>query len=193
MAKRTPSKRKTRRRAQSKGEPVVRTVAVSQLKPAPYNPRKISKQARAGLASSMKRFGVVQQPVWNRRTGHVVGGNQRLELLAETGVKEIEVVVVDLPLIEEKALNVALNDRHLQGDFTDDIQSLVAEIREGIDDLPDELNFDKLVANITEAAGGEDEIAETYAVMVECKNERQQQKLFKRLEGEGFSCRLLTS
>ncbi|MFQ5609401.1 MAG: ParB N-terminal domain-containing protein [Woeseiaceae bacterium] len=166
---------------------------MSQLKPAPYNPRKISKQARAGLASSMKRFGVVQQPVWNRRTGHVVGGNQRLELLAETGVKEIEVVVVDLPLIEEKALNVALNDRHLQGDFTDDIQSLVAEIREGIDDLPDELNFDKLVANITEAAGGEDEIAETYAVMVECKNERQQQKLFKRLEGEGFSCRLLTS
>lgn len=47
--------------------------------------------------------------IWNERTGHVVGGHQRLEVMKEMGATEVEVSVVDLPEDKEKALNVALN------------------------------------------------------------------------------------
>jgi DNA modification methylase len=55
------------------GQAVVRTVPLAELKGAPYNPRAISPQALAGLKASIKRFGLVQPIVRNRRTGFIVG------------------------------------------------------------------------------------------------------------------------
>ncbi len=45
----------------------------------------------------------------NRRTGHVVGGHQRLTVLRDLGHAEVDVLYVDLPLDREKTLNIALN------------------------------------------------------------------------------------
>ena len=53
--------------------------------------------------------------VWNRRTGFVVGGHQRLKVLLDMGETEIDCVVVDLEPAKEKALNLALN--RIQGDW----------------------------------------------------------------------------
>lgn len=61
------------------------------------------------LKSSMERWGVVQPLVWNRRSGNLVGGHQRLKLLVADGHEDVEVSVVDLPPSEEMALNIALN------------------------------------------------------------------------------------
>jgi hypothetical protein len=47
--------------------------------------------------------------VWNRRTGNLVGGHQRLKVLLAQGQTEVEVSVVDLSPEKEKALNLALN------------------------------------------------------------------------------------
>ena len=88
---------------------------IADLEPAPYNPRQISEEALAGLGTSVDRFGLVEPVVWNRRTGHVVGGHQRLKVLQARGVTETDVVVVDLPEGEEKALNVALNSPRIAG------------------------------------------------------------------------------
>ncbi len=52
---------------------------------------------------------MVEPLVWNKRTGNLVGGHQRLKILKEMGVKDIEVSVVDLDDAKEKALNLALN------------------------------------------------------------------------------------
>jgi ParB-like chromosome segregation protein Spo0J len=70
---------------------------LSELIPAPYNPRAISPEALAGLRGSVERFGLVEPVVWNRRTGRVVGGHQRLKVLQQMGETETQVVVVDLP------------------------------------------------------------------------------------------------
>jgi len=67
------------------------------------------------LARSLREFDLVQPLVWNQRTGHVVGGHQRLEILKAQGVAEVDVVVVDLPLSKEKALNIALNNQRVGG------------------------------------------------------------------------------
>lgn len=83
----------------------------------------------AGLAKSMERFGNVQPIVWNRRSGYVVGGHQRLKVLKTKKVTATEVVVVDLPDADERALNVALNNPNIAGEFTLDLQGLLEAIR----------------------------------------------------------------
>lgn len=93
---------------------------VSELMPADYNPRDITEKALTGLGNSIERFGVVQPVVWNRRTGNVVGGHQRLKVLIANGETETDVVVVDFDANEEMALNLALNNPAIQGDFVSD-------------------------------------------------------------------------
>lgn len=115
----------------------VRRIAVEELHPAPYNPRvtlQPGDRAYERLERSLAEFDLVQPLVWNRRTGHVVGGHQRLEILRRRGAHEIECVVVDLPLEREKALNVALNNSAVAGDW--DPGKLV-DLLEELQSLPD--------------------------------------------------------
>lgn len=96
---------------------VIEIVPLSQLKPADYNPRTISEAAFAGLRESIARFGLVQPIVWNRTTGNVVSGHQRLKALLLSGESETTVVVVELPESEEKLLNIAQNADSIRGEF----------------------------------------------------------------------------
>ncbi len=96
------------------------TLPIDQLRPAPYNPRVVlsPKDPRyRKLRRSLQEFGLVEPLVWNRRTGHVVGGHQRLRILRELGHTEVPVAVVDLPPEAEKALNLVLNNREAQADW----------------------------------------------------------------------------
>jgi DNA modification methylase len=90
----------------------IRRISVSTIKPAEYNPRVTLKPGDAeyeSLKASMTDFGCVEVLVWNQRTGNLVSGHQRLSILIEQGVEEVEVSVVDLTIEREKALNLALN------------------------------------------------------------------------------------
>ena len=90
----------------------IQNISVSRINPAPYNPRvdlKPGDPEYEKLSRSMGEFGCVQPPVWNKRTGNLVGGHQRLKVLLQHGAKNVQVVVVDLDLAQEKALNLALN------------------------------------------------------------------------------------
>lgn len=133
-------------------------VKISSLKAAPYNPRQISGEALAGLSKSLERWGVVQEIVANRRTGYIVGGHQRVAALRKMGVKEVPVVWVDLDEVEEKALNVALNNPHISGEFDDTIAGLLTEIRDGIgpDDFESLMLDDLLPTDATVVEGNTD-------------------------------------
>lgn len=98
----------------------IETIPLDRLQPAPYNPRVGLRPGDAGwekLQRSLTEFDLVQPLVWNRRTGHLVGGHQRLEVLRHQGRVEVECVVVDLPLEREQALNVTLNNSSVGGDW----------------------------------------------------------------------------
>ena len=105
--------------------------ALGDLTPADYNPRTITEEALTGLRESLRRFGLVQDIVWNQRSGNIVGGHQRWQvMMADFGEDyEIEVKVVDLDDIQEKALNVALNNPHVAGEFTPGVVDLIKEIQ----------------------------------------------------------------
>ena len=86
------------------------------------------------LRRSRDRWDLVEPLVWNERTGNLVGGNQRLKILKARGDTEVDVSVVNLSEIDEKALNIALNK--IQGDwhFTP-LADLLTELDTGAFDL----------------------------------------------------------
>ena len=90
----------------------IRTLKEAQLTAADYNPRRDLQPEDAEyqkLRRSIETFGYIEPIIWNERTGHVVGGHQRLKVLLEQGTEDIEAVVVDLEEKDEKILNVLLN------------------------------------------------------------------------------------
>lgn len=91
---------------------------IEELNEAAYNPRIELKPGMAEyekLKASIQTFGDVEPIVWNKRTGNVVGGHQRLSVLKDLGAKTTLVSVVDLSDTEEKLLNIALNK--IKGDW----------------------------------------------------------------------------
>lgn len=108
----------------------------SQLLNAPYNPRKISPAAKIDLRKSVEAHGLVGSPVWNRRTGFIVGGHKRLEALDTLeGSQNYSLYVSEIDLDEraEKALNIALNNLNLQGEM--DGEKIVEMVRANEFDL----------------------------------------------------------
>lgn len=121
---------------------------IKDLKPAPYNPRQIDEDSLSGLKASIKKFGYVEPIIWNKKSGYIVGGHQRLKALKDEGIEEVDVVCVDLEETEEKALNVALNNKHIQGDWdSEKLGSLLSEIKISLPEF-EELKLDDLEVEI---------------------------------------------
>ena len=90
----------------------INMINIDTLIPAEYNPRielKPGMPEYEKLKNSIQEFGYVEPIIVNDRTGKVIGGHQRINVLKDLGYKEVEVVHVDLDDTHEKALNVALN------------------------------------------------------------------------------------
>lgn len=90
----------------------IEKVKISELYPAEYNPRKELKpgdKEYEKLKKSIEEFGYVDLIIRNKRTGHIVGGHQRTNVLLDLGYEEIDVVNIDIDEQKEKALNIALN------------------------------------------------------------------------------------
>lgn len=125
---------------------------LSELNPAPYNPRQISEQQLERLKNSITEFSLVEPIIWNRQTGHVVGGHQRYKVLQSLGVQSTQVVVVDIPLSKEKALNLALNRIHGDWDL-EMLRDVIIDIDTGefpieltgfdYDELKDLIDYEK--------------------------------------------------
>jgi len=128
---------------------------VADLLPAPFNPRTISADALAGLGESIGRFGLVQPVIVNSRTGRIVGGHQRLKALLARGVEETDVVVVDLPEAEEKALNLALNSQAISGEWTEDALALVEQVAKEFPELSAALRMGDLNEALRDLFPGE--------------------------------------
>ena len=97
---------------------IIEKIKVEKLIPADYNPRKDLQPGDSEyekIKRSLEEFGYVDPVIWNKTTGRVVGGHQRLKVLASMGRTEVECVVVELDEEKEKALNVALNK--ISGDW----------------------------------------------------------------------------
>ena len=118
------------------------TISRKQIKNAPYNPRIMDKEAAKRLKKAIQTHGLVSALTWNKRTGNLVGGHQRLQqldALEKSDDYELTVCVVDVDEREEAALNVELNNPSMQGDW--DLDKL-AQLSENFSlDLTSDLGF----------------------------------------------------
>jgi ParB-like chromosome segregation protein Spo0J len=121
---------------------VTERVHRSKLAFAEYNPRTLSDEARKRLKENLQRVGMLEPVIWNKRTGRLLGGHQRLKQLdaiAGNPDYELTVSVVDLDEQTEKEQNIFLNSPTSQGEW--DFDKLELMFRE--DHInPDNAGFD---------------------------------------------------
>jgi len=116
---------------------IIQKIPINKINPAPYNPRldlQPEDPEYQKLKKSIEEFDMVAPLIWNKQTGNLVGGHQRLKILIGQGIKEIEVSVVDLPEAKEKALNIVLNKISGDWDFPK-LKDLLQELDSGEFDI----------------------------------------------------------
>jgi len=116
-------------------KPDIRDVRLSDIKPAPYNPREIAPEALSGLRQSLEKFGMVDLLVVNRRNMHIISGHQRYKILQAEGVESVTAIMVDVDEVSEMAMNVTLNSQEITGHWTAALIPLLERLRtENADD-----------------------------------------------------------
>lgn len=87
----------------------VEVMALDDLRADESNPRGINSASIARLYGSLDDYGLLEFPVWNKRTGELVGGHQRVEVLRQKGYTHTPVIICDLEPDEQAGANLALN------------------------------------------------------------------------------------
>lgn len=158
------------------------TIPRDAIKNAPYNPRVIDKKARERLKRGIRENGLVSALTWNRRTGNLVGGHQRLEQLDSLeGNKnyEITVCVIDVDEREEAKLNVQLNNPSMQGEW--DLDKL-AEMTSTFDMTLDDMGFND--ADAAFMFDGDERFLELFETK-EAADEKEKLKQIKEKKNQG--------
>lgn len=131
-------------------------MSIGDIKPAKYNPRKNLKPGDAEfekLKASIERWDLVEPLVVNKQGNVLVGGHQRLKVCKALGMKEVQVVLVDLNPTRERLLNLSLNKICGDWDYAK-LESLFQEF--SLDDLGitgfDADEIEQITANVREAA-----------------------------------------
>lgn len=100
----------------------IQQVEISELNPAPHNPRKWSESAITQLTESTKQFRLVDPILVNADPGRkniVIGGHFRLKVAKDLGYKEVPVVYINIPdEAKERELNLRLNRNLGDWDYT---------------------------------------------------------------------------
>lgn len=106
----------------------------SDVRIAPYNPRKISPQQRATLKRSVKMYGVIGGITVNKRTMTIVGGNQKVAILDEIfkypdNDYTLLAEAIDVDEKTEKEINLMLNSDNARGEWDDEkVRDMLSDI-----------------------------------------------------------------
>ena len=122
----------------------IEQIKITDLKPATYNPRRISEEEYKKLKNSISTFGLVDPIIVNLKNMHIVGGHQRYDALCDMNMEDNEFLAelsmirmgdvgfvfsdTDLSIEDEdheKALNLALNK--ISGEWDNDKLEVLLE------------------------------------------------------------------
>jgi len=131
---------------------------LSDLKTARQNPREITVQNLNHLKSSIEEFGDISGIVFNKRSGELVCGHQRVlamrEKYGDLQIKDgyiqlpngdtFAIRIVDWDKHEHDAALIAANSPTTQGTFTNGISSLLNDLEQQIPNVYEALGFNSL-------------------------------------------------
>lgn len=186
---------------------------IAELLPDPDNARTHGKKNRDAIRASLELHGQVEPLVVQKGTGRVIGGNGRLDVMREIGWTEVDVVEVEADDAKAKAIGLALNrtgdlagwdremlDRLITDVATEHSDDELGRLIESVGMSQKELDrivvreherLNSLQHGETSETFCDEEEDLTYSVIVDLKTEQAQVELLKRLEEEGFSCRMI--
>ncbi len=124
----------------------MKQVPIGDLRPDPFNPRRISDAELEALTRSIREFGFVDPIIARCEDSSVIGGHQRLVAARRLGLETVPVIYVDLSPEQAKLLNLALN--RISGDWDEE---LLARLLADLQQAPE--------IDITLSGFAEDEIA----------------------------------
>ena len=187
----------------------------SDLKPAPYNPRKISVKQLSALEKSMMEFGDLSGIVVNVTTGNVIGGHQRGKVLgqdctiekqpAEDLTGTVALGYIETPRgrwsyrevkwdeIKEKAANLAANKHGGEWDLPK-VDVILDELKAFDFDLElTGFDFEEVTVTPSDEGPAEDNYAQQYGVIVVCNDEQHQEEVFNFLTNNGFNVKVVNT
>ena len=107
----------------------IKQVPIGNLRPDPFNPRRISQAEMEALVRSIREFGLVDPIIARSEDRTVVSGHHRLRAGRKLGLKTVPVIYVDLSSEQAKLLNLALNK--ISGGWDDELLArLLADLQQ---------------------------------------------------------------
>ena len=175
----------------------VEYVATGELMPMPGNPRR-NEKAIPKVAESIKRFGWTNPVLARRADRVVVAGHTRLEAAKRLGLDKVPVIWLDLDPVSSRLYNLADNRLGEVAEWDDEalatmLKDLSHEDAAGLTIAGfDQEELLKAVGDLKGPEMGTGEAPPgSYQVLVECRDELQQEELISRFETEGLTCRPL--
>jgi hypothetical protein len=146
---------------------------ISELNPAPYNPRQLTEKQSADLTNSLDKFSLAD-PIVINANNTIIGGHQRINILKTRGIEEVDVRVPNrlLDEQEERELNLRLNKNLGEFNF-DALTEFDKDLLQVVGFTPEELAY-YFDVHPFDVGGNESEqniIKKTFAVCPECGHE----------------------
>ena len=175
-----------------------RRVTASELKPNPKNWRTHPDRQKDVLKGVLAEIGYADALLARELpdgTLELIDGHLRAETTPD---QQVPVLVLDLNDDEADKLlavfdplaSLAGKDDALLAELVDAIetdnaamQSLLTDLLASVDDLPRDDENDKPLKDLP--------ITECYQILVECRDESDQQQLFESLKAQGYACRIM--
>ena len=174
------------------------TIAYKKIKELiPYcnNSRTHSDEQVLQIASSIKEFGFTN-PVLIDGQGGIIAGHGRIMAAQKLKIDEVPTITLSgLSEAQKKAYIIADNKLALNSGWDDELLKIELEQLKELDFDLSLIGFDGTeLANMFDASEEEELKEESYSevfnIIVECANEADQEKVFNRLDAEGYKCRV---
>jgi len=180
----------------------VHQVAIKDLKPAVYNPRKHTPEQINHLKESIQRFGLVDPILINMAASRkfiVIGGHMRIDAARELGYKEMPCVFLNIPdEARERELNLRLNrnvgewDLDMLAKFDESLLKAIGfsseelDIAFGIDDTPEtfDLNAELRKMDVQEVTVKKGDTFQLGDHRLTCGDSTDPKQILKLMNGE---------
>lgn len=175
----------------------IQKIDIEKLIPYINNAKKHDDPQITKIASSIREFGFVN-PVLIDKDYNIIAGHGRVLAAKKLGLATVPVLYVEgLTDTQRKAYILADNRLGELAEWDMELVGLeLAELGDAgfdIDLTGFDLSIDDNAEEEAPATDTEFNYKEQYGVIVMCKDEAEQEKIYNRLTGEGFECKVVAT
>ena len=170
----------------------IERIAIEKLTTDPSNVRKHSDKNLSAIKGSLNKFGQ-QKPIVVTKNGVIIAGNGTYTAAKELGWETIDVVYTELNGTDLTAFGIADNRTSELAEWDDEgLAKMLESLKiEGFD--ISQIGFDDNdIQNPTDAPSiGIDNLPKEFIVIINCKDEQEQQLLFEEFQERQLNCKII--